>query len=149
MWGRGGGGNIDVLTAKLMDVRQRGTAYVNEIENLTKFLQGPLDNTEKYSMHAAVRSINADVESDKVRTIIQAGQFFNMSELIFELINVCTDVYVEIALEDAEEGTAVMEIIRGVTTTTRVVIGLITGVNLNLYSYISTRANFNAEKLTL
>lgn len=94
--------DVSVLTAKLMNIRQQGktaTSYVKEIEDLTKSLQGAyisdglsLETAEKYATQAAVKAVTVNARDEKVRTIIQAGQFTNMDQLVTKFVSTCTDI---------------------------------------------------------
>lgn len=95
------GETVDVLSAKLMNIKQQGkntTSYVKEIEELTKALEGAyisdglsLETAGKYATQVAVKSLTRNAQSEHVKIIMRACQFQNMDELIAKYVNTCTE----------------------------------------------------------
>lgn len=86
-----------------MNVKQankNANTYINEVEELTKSLQSayitdgltpPL--AEKYSTKAAIKAITTNACNEKVKLIMQSGQFNNMNEAVAKFVNCCTEAY--------------------------------------------------------
>lgn len=97
------GESVDVISAKIMNVKQQGknaNAYAKEIEDLTKSLEGayisdglPHVVATKYATQLAVRAITKNAQHEKVKLIIESGQFNNMNDLMSKFISSCTDSY--------------------------------------------------------
>lgn len=97
------GDSVKVLTAKLMNVKQSGknaNAYAKEIEDLTKALESayisdglPNEVATKYSTQHAVTAISKNAQNERVKLIIESGQFSDMNELISKFISSCTESY--------------------------------------------------------
>lgn len=97
------GESVDVLSAKLMNIKQTGknsNAYAKEVEDLTKALEGayisdglPAEIAAKYSTQMAVKAIVKNSQNDRVKLIIESGNFMNMNELIAKFIGSCTEAY--------------------------------------------------------
>lgn len=97
------GDSTEVITAKLMNAKQaskNANIYIKEIEDLTKSLQSAYiaDGltpalAEQYSTKAAVKAITTNATNEKVKLIMQAGQFNTLNEAVAKFINCCTDTY--------------------------------------------------------
>ncbi|XP_017464486.1 PREDICTED: uncharacterized protein LOC108383115 [Rhagoletis zephyria] len=95
------GESVEVVTAKLMNIRQSSktaTNYCNEIETLTKSLENAYINdginlnlASKYATQAAVRAITKNCTLEKVKLIMEAGQFTDMNEVISKFVGSCTE----------------------------------------------------------
>lgn len=95
------GESVSVLSAKLMNIRQSGknaNAYVKEVEDLTKALESayisdglPAEVAGKYSTQQAVRAVAKNANNERVKLIIESGQFANMNELVSKFISSCTE----------------------------------------------------------
>lgn len=95
------GDSTDVLMAKLLNIKQSGKSAnvcAKEIEETTKLLQNAYisdglspELAEKYSTQTAVKSVIKNAKSEKVKLIMQAGQFTNMNEAIAKFVEVSSD----------------------------------------------------------
>lgn len=95
------GESVEVITAKLMNVRQAGknaNTYASEVETLTKSLEGayisdglPCTLATKYSTQTAVKAITKNCSNDKVKLIMEAGQFNTMNDAIAKFVSSCTE----------------------------------------------------------
>lgn len=95
------GESIDVITAKLMNVKQvskNANSYIKEVEELTKSLQSAyisdgltLSQAERYSTKAAVKAMSTNAANDRIKMIMQAGQFNTLPEAVAKFINCCTE----------------------------------------------------------
>lgn len=95
------GESVEVLTAKIMNTRQNNktaNTYCSEIESLTKSLENayisdglPCELANKYSTQVAVKALTKNCTIDKVKLIMEAGQFSNMNEAVSKFINSCTE----------------------------------------------------------
>lgn len=96
------GESVEVLTAKIMNTKQNNKPannYCNEIENLTKSLENAYisdglscELAGKYSTQIAVKALTKNCTIDKVKLIMEAGQFNNMNDAISKFINSCTEI---------------------------------------------------------
>ena len=97
------GESVNVLSAKLMNIRQMGkntNAYAKEVEDMTKALEGayisdglPTEIAGKYSTQVAVKAIVRNAQNERVKMIIESGQFNNMNELMAKFVGSCTESY--------------------------------------------------------
>lgn len=95
------GESVEVLSAKMMNIRQNNKSanvYCAEIESLAKTLETAYisdglttDLAAKYSTREAVRAITKNCTIDKVKLIMEAGQFSNMNEAIGKFVSSCTE----------------------------------------------------------
>lgn len=95
------GESVEVLTAKIMNIKQNNktaNVYCNEIETLTKSLETayisdglPTDIASKYSTQTAIKALTKNCTIDKVKLIMEAGQFNSMNEAISKFVNSCTE----------------------------------------------------------
>lgn len=95
------GETVGVLSAKLMNIKQQNkntTAYVKEIEELTKALESAyisdgltLETAGKYATQVAVKSMAKNTQNEQVKIIMRAGQFQTMDELIMKYVDTCTE----------------------------------------------------------
>lgn len=95
------GESVEVLTAKIMNVKQNNKSanvYCNEIESLIKSLENAYisdglscELANKYSTQIAVKAITKNCTIDKVKLIMEAGQFNNMNDAISKFVNSCTE----------------------------------------------------------
>ncbi|XP_065362017.1 probable serine/threonine-protein kinase DDB_G0293958 [Calliphora vicina] len=91
------GESVEVLTAKIMNIKQNNktaNAYCSEIENLTKSLESAYIKTElasKYSTQVAVKALTKNCTIDKVKIIMEAGQFNTMNDAMSKFVNSCTE----------------------------------------------------------
>lgn len=89
--------STEVISAKIMNIKQNNKTanqFSVEIENLTKSLEnsyireGVLHSlAEKYSTQAAVRAFSTNSSNDKVKLIMQSGQFQNMNDVVSKFVN--------------------------------------------------------------
>lgn len=96
------GESVEVITAKLMNIRQNSKSantYIKEVEDLTRILQSAYVSdglspqlAETYSTRAAVKAITKNSCNDKVRIVMEAGQFNNMNEAVAKFVNCCTEM---------------------------------------------------------
>ncbi|XP_037821238.1 diacylglycerol kinase A-like [Lucilia sericata] len=97
------GESVDVVTAKLMNVRQLGktaTAYAKEIEDLTRKLETsyikdglPTNVATKYATNTATKAIIKNVSNDRVKLIMESGTFHDLNEVMSKFISSCTEAY--------------------------------------------------------
>lgn len=95
------GESVHVLSAKLMSIKQNNktpTAYCTEIENLTKSLETAYisdglscELANKYSTQVAVKAITKNCSNEKVKLIMEAGQFNDMNEAVSKFVSSCTE----------------------------------------------------------
>lgn len=95
------GESVEVLSAKILNIRQNNksaNAYCNEIETLTKSLEGAYisdgltcEQATRYSTQVAVKAMTKNCTIDKVKLIMEAGQFGSMNEAIGKFVNSCTE----------------------------------------------------------
>lgn len=95
------GESVEVLTAKIMNTKQNNktaNGYCSEIELLTKASENayisdgiPCELATKYSTQIAVKALTKNCTIDKVRLIMEAGQFNNMNDAISKFVNTCTE----------------------------------------------------------
>lgn len=95
------GESVEVLTAKIMNIKQNNktaNAYCSEIENLTKSLENAYisdglscELSAKYSTQIAVKALTKNCTIDKVKLIMEAGQFNSMNDAISKFVNSCTE----------------------------------------------------------
>lgn len=97
------GESVEVLAAKLMNVKQNNKSaniYAKEIEDLAKSLTNAyisdgltIELAEKYSTQTAVRAITKNATNEKVKIVMESGQFTNMNEAVAKFVNSCTEVF--------------------------------------------------------
>lgn len=95
------GETIDVISAKIFNIKQSGKSantYCNEIETLTKSLESayiadgiPCSQATKYSTQVAVKAMTKNCTIDRVKLIMEAGQFNSMNEAIGKFVGSCTE----------------------------------------------------------
>lgn len=95
------GESVEVLTAKIMNIKQNNkpaNIYSGEIESLVKSLENAYisdglscDLATKYSTQVAVKAMTKNCTIDKVRLIMEAGQFNSMNDAISKFVNSCTE----------------------------------------------------------
>ena len=93
------GESVEVLSAKIMNTRQNNktaNTYCSEIENLTKSLKNAYisdglscELASKYATQDAVKALAKNCTIDRVKLIMEAGQFNNMNEAITKFVNSC------------------------------------------------------------
>ena len=94
------GESLEVLTAKIMNNKQNnitGNAYNSEIENLTSSLENAYisdglscELANRYSTQVVAKALTKYCTIDKVKLIMEAGQFNSMNEAISKFVNSCT-----------------------------------------------------------
>lgn len=97
------GESVEVIQAKLMNVRQGGknaNAYVSEIESLTRSLESAYISdglsqqlAQRYTTQAAVKAITRNATNERVKLIMESGTFTNMNEVTAKFVNSCTEAY--------------------------------------------------------
>lgn len=97
------GDSVEVITAKLLNVRQGGknaNAYAAEIDSLTKSLESAYISdglhsslATKYSTQTAVRAIAKNATNERVKLIMESGNFLNMNEVMAKFVNSCTESF--------------------------------------------------------
>lgn len=91
---------VEVITAKLMNLKQKNKTanqYTKEVDELTKALEGAyiadgLTNNlaSRYRTQQAVRAMAKNSSTDKVKLIMETGNFATMNEAISKFVNSCT-----------------------------------------------------------
>lgn len=97
------GETVDVVTAKLMNVRQQNknaNSYATEVEDLTKRLESayisdglPAQIATTYATKTAVKAIVKNATNEKVKVIMESGNFSNMNEVMAKFVNCCTEAF--------------------------------------------------------
>lgn len=97
------GETVDVVNAKLMNVRQQGknaNTYAKEIEDLTRKLETayisdglPTQVASQYATRSAVKAIVKNAANERVRLIMESGTFSNMNEVISKYVGSCTEAF--------------------------------------------------------
>lgn len=97
------GESVEVISAKLMNVRQGGknaNAYVSEIESLTRSLESAFITdglsqqlAQRYSTQAAVKAITKNASNERVKLVMESGTFSSMNEVTAKFVNSCTEAY--------------------------------------------------------
>lgn len=97
------GETVDVVTAKLMNVRQQNkntNNYATEVEDLAKRLETayisdgiPTTLASTYATKTAVKAIAKNATNEKVKLIMEAGNFSNMNEVMAKFVNSCTETF--------------------------------------------------------
>lgn len=95
------GESVEVLSAKIMNTKQNNktaNTYCAEIESLTKSLENAYisdglttELANKYSTQVAVKALTKNCNIDKVKLIMEAGQFRDMNEAVSKFVNSCTE----------------------------------------------------------
>lgn len=95
------GESVEVITAKIMNIKQNtktANTYCNEIETLTKSLENAYitdglssELATKYATNVAVKALTKNCTIDKVKLIMEAGQFNSFNDAISKFINSCTE----------------------------------------------------------
>lgn len=95
------GESVEVITAKLMNLKQRNKTaneYTKEVDELTKALEGAYISdgltsnlASRYSTQQAVRAMTRNCSIDKVKLIMEAGNFATMNDAISKFVNSCTE----------------------------------------------------------
>jgi len=95
------GESVEVLTAKILNIKQQGkaaNAYTKEIEDLTKSLENAYitdgispELSIKYSTQTAVKAMAKNCTSDRVKLIMEAGNFSDMNEAVSKFVASCTE----------------------------------------------------------
>ncbi|XP_037930617.1 uncharacterized protein LOC119665468 [Teleopsis dalmanni] len=95
------GESTEVINAKMMNVRQNSksaNAYTKEIEELTKSLENAYisdgctpELASKYATQTAVKAMTKNCTIDKVKLIMEAGQFNTLDEAVSKFVNSCTE----------------------------------------------------------
>lgn len=93
--------STDVITAKIMNVKQTNKSanqFSREIEDLTKSLENAFikdgvspNLAEKYSTQAAVKAFSTNSSNEKVKLVMQSGQFSSMNEAVSKFVNSSTE----------------------------------------------------------
>lgn len=93
--------SVEVLTAKIMNIKQGGktaNVFTQEIENLTKCLENAyitdglsVSTATKYSTQVAVKAITKNCNNDRVKLIMESGNFSTMNDAISKFVNSCTE----------------------------------------------------------
>lgn len=88
------------VTSKLLNLKQRynDTKYVTEIESLTHKLKQayisegvPENVAENYTTNTTVKALSANATSEKVKIIMEAGNFHNVQEAVQKFVNVSAE----------------------------------------------------------
>ena len=95
------GDSTEVITAKISSIKQYNkpaNAFCKEIEDLTKALQSAYIRegvsttlAERYSVQTAVKAFSTNCSNDKVKIIMQSGNFANMNDVVSKFVNSCTE----------------------------------------------------------
>lgn len=96
------GESTEVITAKIMNIKQNNksaNAYTEEIENLTKSLENaylsdglPTQTASKYAIQTAVKAMTKNCSHDRVKLVMEAGNFESLNDAVSKFVNCCTDV---------------------------------------------------------
>jgi hypothetical protein len=96
------GESPDVIKAKLLNTQQRGKTaaqYTTEIENLRSSLEAAYiddgldsNNADKFATKEAITAMTKNCEHDKLKTILEAGNFNTMNSVIEKYIHCCTEM---------------------------------------------------------
>jgi len=88
------------VTSKLLNLKQRynDTKYVTEIESLTHKLKQayisegvPENVAENYTTNTTVKALSANATSEKVKIIMEAGNFHTVQEAVQKFVNVSAE----------------------------------------------------------
>ncbi|XP_039226117.1 uncharacterized protein LOC120320466 [Drosophila yakuba] len=92
----------DVIKAKLLNTQQRGKTaaqYTTEIENLRRSLEAAYiddgldsNNADKFGTKEAITAMIKNCEHDKLKTILEAGNFSTINSVIEKYIHCCTEM---------------------------------------------------------
>lgn len=95
------GESVEVLSAKILNIKQNNKSannYCSEIEALTKSLENAYISdglstglATKYSTQVAVRAMTKNCNYDRVKLVMEAGNFGNMNEAIGKFVSSCTE----------------------------------------------------------
>lgn len=95
------GESVEVISAKIMNIRQNSKSantYCSEIELLSKALESAYisdglscELATRYSTQVAVKAMTKNCTIDKVKLIMEAGQFHNMNDAIGKFVSSCTE----------------------------------------------------------
>lgn len=95
------GESTEVITAKILNIRQgnkTANSFVSEIEELTKALSNayisdglPVELAQKYSTQVAVKTMSKNASSDRVRLIMESGNFSTMNDAVSKFVSSCTE----------------------------------------------------------
>lgn len=90
--------SVEVISAKLLNVRQ--------VESLTKSLESAYisydissQSAAKYSTQSAGKALTKNVTNERVKLIMESGNFSNMNEVMTKFINSCTEATIPIIIE--------------------------------------------------
>lgn len=96
------GESPDVLKAKLYNIKQKGktaSQYTVEIDNLRKQLEAAYiddgldpDNAEKFSTKESISAMTKNCEHDKLRIILEAGNFVTFNDVMGKYIHCSTEM---------------------------------------------------------
>lgn len=96
------GESTEVITAKIMNIKQNNksaNAYTAEIEELTKSLENaflsdglPPQTASKYAIRTAVKAMTKNCSHDRVKLVMEAGNYETMNDVVSKFVNCCTDV---------------------------------------------------------
>lgn len=97
------GESVEVIQSKILNIKQQGknaNAYANEIEDLTKRLETayisdglPNETAKKYATNSAVAAIVKNATNEKVKLVMESGNFKDMNEAISKFINSCNGAH--------------------------------------------------------
>lgn len=90
--------SVEVISAKLLNVRQ--------VESLTKSLESAYisydissQSAAKYSTQSAGKALTKNVTNERVKLIMESGNFSNTNEVMTKFINSCTEATIPIIIE--------------------------------------------------
>lgn len=96
------GNTTQAVTAKLLNIRQNNKSpndFAKDIEETTKLLQNAYisegltpELAETYSTQTAVKAVIKNANSDKIKIIMQAGQFSSVNQAATKFIESSSDV---------------------------------------------------------
>lgn len=97
------GESVEVIQSRILNIKQQGknaNAYAVEIEELTKRLETayisdglPNETAKKYATNSAVAAIVKNATNEKVKLIMESGNFKDMNEAVSKFLNCCTEAY--------------------------------------------------------
>ena len=95
------GESTEIITAKIMATKQSGklaNAFVREIDDLAKQLAGAYISdgvlkilVDKYTLQTAVKSLAENADNDKVKLVMETGQFTDMNQAVEKFVNINTE----------------------------------------------------------
>lgn len=96
------GESTELIAAKIMNIKQynkSANTYTEEIEMLTKSLENaylsdglPTQTASKYAIQTAVKAMTKNCSHDRVKLVMEAGNFESLNEAVSKFVICCTEV---------------------------------------------------------